>query len=363
MKRIQSVDILRGFTIIAMILVNNPGDWSAVYAPLLHAEWHGLTPTDLIFPFFIFIVGISISLAYQNKRPSKTIYKKIFIRSLKLIVLGLFLNWFIPYPPFFQEFRTLRFPGVLQRIGIVFFITSILYLKCNNKVLLIISSLILTGYFFLLKYITLPNGSFPSLDRVPNNWVNFIDLKIFNSHLWKPDYDPEGLLSTITAVSSCILGVLTGKVLLLENIATKLKYLLFSGSILLILGYLWSFVFPINKSLWTSSFVLVTSGWATIILLIIYYLSDVKQKLNVPLFIYVGTNAITIYFLSSFISKIFYLVNINKQHNIHSFLYENLYSNLIYNDKLASLVYAITIAGLYILLGYILFKKRIFIKV
>ena len=122
MNRIQSIDVFRGLTVAAMILVNNPGDWATVYKSLLHAKWHGLTPTDLIFPFFIFIVGVSISLAYNNKKPSKEIYRKILIRSLKLFGLGLFLNWFIPNYPFFESYTTVRIPGVLQRIGIVFFI-------------------------------------------------------------------------------------------------------------------------------------------------------------------------------------------------------------------------------------------------
>ena len=126
-QRIVSVDILRGFTIAAMILVNTPGTWNNVYAPLLHAEWHGLTPTDLVFPFFLFIVGISIYFAYKNKPNAKTTYKKIIVRSLKLIGLGLFLAWFLPYFPFFKDFETLRFLGVLQRIGVVFFFSCLLY--------------------------------------------------------------------------------------------------------------------------------------------------------------------------------------------------------------------------------------------
>ena len=130
-QRIESVDILRGFAIVAMILVNTPGSWSYVYEPLLHADWHGLTPTDLIFPFFLFIVGISIYFAYKNKSNNKITYRKIAIRSLKLIGLGLFLALFLPYLPFVKDFETLRFPGVLQRIGVVFFFSAILYLNCN----------------------------------------------------------------------------------------------------------------------------------------------------------------------------------------------------------------------------------------
>lgn len=363
MQRIQSVDILRGLTILAMILVNNPGDWGHVFAPLLHAEWHGLTPTDLIFPFFIFIVGVSIALAYQHKPPSKAIYKKTLIRSVKLIALGLFLNWFIPYFPFLESYKTVRLPGVLQRIGIVFFITSFLYLNCNNKTLLHISFWGLVSYFILLAYIPLPNGELPSLERVPNNWANYVDVQLLGNHLWKPDYDPEGLLSTIPAVISCIIGVLIGKVLLLKNTNTKLKYLLASGSAALLIGYAWSIFFPINKAIWSSSFVLVTAGWAILLLLIFYYVADVQQKKFGKLCIYVGTNAITIYFLSSLIAKVFYLIKVNEQQNIHSFLYEQLYTSIISHHKLASLLYAFTVMLCYILLGFILFKRRIFIKV
>lgn len=363
MQRIQSVDILRGMTIIAMIMVNNPGDWNNVYPSLLHANWHGLTPTDLIFPCFIFIVGISISFAYNKKKLSDKIVKKILIRSLKLLGLGLFLNLFIPYFPFFESYKTVRIPGVLQRIGIVFFIVAILYLKCKKKTLVITSITILFIYFILLGFIPLPNGSLPSYEREFNNWTSYIDINILGNHLWKHDYDPEGLLSTIPSIVSCLIGVFVGEILKIKSTNTVLKQLFFLGVIFLISGYLWSYSFPINKALWTSSFVLVTAGWSTLLLLIIYYISDVKNKKISPLLGYVGTNAIVIYFLSSFISKTFYLIKINPSVNIHSFIYNNIFSVIILNDKLASLLYALTVVLFYILLGYYLFKKKIFIKV
>tara|TARA_B110000483_G_scaffold74771_1_gene93033 strand:+ start:931 stop:1518 length:588 start_codon:yes stop_codon:yes gene_type:complete len=183
-KRIESVDVLRGFVIAAMILVNTPGTWSAVYPPLLHATWHGLTPTDLIFPFFLFIVGISIYFAYKRSENSKITYKKIAIRSLKLFGLGLFLNLFLPYTPFFNDFETLRFFRVLQRIGIVFFISAILYLNFNWKYLFGITLLILASYWLFLGFVPLPNGTLPSFDRAPNNWSNYIDLTILGKHMW-----------------------------------------------------------------------------------------------------------------------------------------------------------------------------------
>ena len=129
--RIQSIDVLRGITIVAMILVNTPGTWSSVYPPLLHAQWHGYTPTDLIFPFFLFIVGTSVAFAYNNKIANAVTYKKIAIRSIKLIGLGLFLSLFLPYFPFIKELSTARFPGVLQRIGLVFFFTAIISINYN----------------------------------------------------------------------------------------------------------------------------------------------------------------------------------------------------------------------------------------
>ena len=360
-NRVVSVDILRGITIVAMILVNTPGTWSAVYPPLLHAQWHGLTPTDLIFPFFLFIVGISISYAYKNKPNSTTTYKKIVIRSLKLIGLGLFLSWFLPYPPFFQSFETLRFPGVLQRIGVVFFISAILFLNLDIKKLVIVTVSILILYWLLLGFVPLPDGTLPSLDRVPNNWANYVDVQIFGKHTYKPDYDPEGLVSTLPAIATCILGILTGKFLSSEK-QNKDKTLVIMGTALLLLGYVWSIWFPLNKALWSSSFVLVTAGWAIIILALVYYITDIKSVKFGKVFIYVGMNAITIYFLSGFIAKTFGLLKINDQ-SIHSFLYETIYVQSFFSAKFSSMLYAITVIGFYVLLGSVMYRKKIFIKV
>ncbi|AUS06551.1 acyltransferase family protein [Pseudotamlana carrageenivorans] len=359
-KRIASVDILRGLTIVAMILVNTPGDWGYVYAPLLHATWHGLTPTDLIFPFFLYIVGISIYYAYKNKANSRDTYKKIGIRSLKLIGLGLFLNVFTPLFPFVEHMETFRIPGVLQRIGIVFFIVSIIYLNCNWKQILAICLTILLGYYLFLGFVPLPNGALPTFNRAENNWANYIDLQLLGNHMWQPDYDPEGILSTIPSVASCLIGVLIAKVL--DGLA-PLKPLLITAFALLISGYGFSLIFPINKAIWSSSFVLVTSGWGTLILAVIYYFRDIKEYQFGSIFKYVGTNAITIYFLSSFISKCMYSIKLGENHNIHSWLYQSLFFPELISAKLASLLYALVVVAFYVLLGYIMFQKKIFIKV
>lgn len=361
-KRIESVDILRGFTIVAMILVNTPGTWAHVYPPLLHAKWHGLTPTDLVFPFFLFIVGISISFAYKNKPNRWTTYKKIIIRSLKLIGLGLFLALFLPYAPFVKDFEILRFPGVLQRIGVVFLISAILFLNCNWKTLFAIGASILLGYWLFLGFVPLPDGSMPTFDRAPNNWANYIDLNILGKHMWQPDYDPEGILSTLPAIVTCISGILIGRILA-NKIVNKLMYLLVIAVLLLLSGYVFSIWFPINKAIWSGSFVLVTSGWATLTLAVIYYLTDVLQWKIGSIFKYVGSNAITIYFLSSFISKCFHLIKVNPQHSIHSWLYNAIYVQPFLSGKLSSLFYALTVVLFYMLLGYIMYRKKIFIKV
>lgn len=360
-QRIESVDILRGLTIAAMILVNTPGTWSYGYVPLLHSEWHGLTPTDLIFPFFLFIVGISIYFAYKNKPNTKTTYKKIVIRSLKIIGLGLFLNLFLPYLPFVKDFEILRFPGVLQRIGVVFLVSAILFLNYKWKTLLGICIFILIGYWLFLGFVPLPDGTLPTFERAPNNWANYIDFNVLGEHMWKADYDPEGLLSTLPAIVSCISGILIGRIL--DGLQNNIKLLFVVAFILLISGYIVNIWFPINKAIWSSSFVLVTSGWGTLILAIIYYLSDVRKIKFGAIFKYVGMNAITIYFLSSFISKTFYLTKISVTDNIHSYLYNTLFTYSFLSDKMSSLLYAMVVVGFYLILGYIMYRKRIYIKV
>lgn len=366
-KRILSVDIFRGITIAAMILVNTPGSWSHVYAPLLHAEWHGLTPTDLIFPFFLFIVGMSITFAYSSKKENgitSDVYKKIISRTLKLIFLGLFLSAFTIHFPFIEDLSTLRIPGVLQRIGVVFFFASLLFLKFNWKVLLGIFVSILIIYWFLLTQVPI-NGAAPLL-TVDSNLPAVIDLEILTSnHTYKVNYDPEGILSTLPSIATSIFGMFLGMILLNKNIQPnqKLKQILSIGVLALVLGYVWGMVFPINKALWTSSFVLVTGGWACIVYGIIYYVADILgyEKWGKPAIIF-GSNAITVYFLSSFISSLFGMIELTNGQSIHGFLYETL-ASIVPIPKLSSLIYALLVILFYYAIAYVLYKKKIFIKV
>jgi len=359
--RVQSVDLFRGLTIAAMILVNTPGTWNAIYAPLEHSEWNGLTPTDLIFPFFLFIVGMSISLAYQNADNNKYTYKKILIRSLKIIGLGLFLNLFLPYFPFIENLTIVRIPGVLQRIGFVFLIAAIINLNYSWKSILIIGLCILIIYWIWMGFVPL-NGIKPSFERVPNNWSSYLDLKIFGKHTWQPDYDPEGLFSTLPAIVSTLSGILIGNVLI-NSKGNKLNKFIIYGILMVVLGLIWSIWFPVNKALWTSSFVLITSGLATLFLAVLYFVSDVKKIETGRFSKYMGANAIAIYFVSFFLQKTFELVKVNANQSIHGWLYYTFFTSFITNQKLASLCYALVSVVFYLWFGYFLFKKKIIIKV
>jgi len=343
-----------------MILVNTPGTWSHVYAPFLHADWHGYTPTDLVFPFFLFIVGTSIAFAYQGRTVNGKTYKKIAVRSLKLILLGLCLGAFTLTFPFVKDFVDIRFPGVLQRIGVVFFFTAILFINFNWKVLLVICIAILLGYWIWMGFIPI-NDMSPTFERAPNNWANFIDLNVFGTHMWKDDYDPEGLLSTLPSIATALLGTFTGLILTSKK-QNKTTLLLGIGIVLLVLGHLWDLVFPINKALWSSSFVLVTAGWANIVLGIIYYFSDVKGIKFGSIFRYAGANAITVYFLSSLITKLLVLIKIGDT-SLYGWLFKNIYVHDFLPMKLSSLLFALTVVSFFVLLAYVLYRKKIFIKV
>ena len=321
-----------------------------------------VTPQQILyFHFFLFIVGTSIVFAYKNKATNSSTYKKITIRTLKLIGLGLFLGAFTISFPFIKDFAEIRFPGVLQRIGVVFFFAAILFINFNWKTLVGICAFLLIGYWLLMIYVPV-NGMESTLERAPNNLANYLDVKVFGTHNYKADYDPEGLLSTIPAIVSSLLGIFTGLILVSKQ-AKKTTLLVGLGGAMLIVGSLWDLIFPINKALWTSSFVLVTAGWANLFLALIYYLTDVKGIKFGSVFRYAGANAITVYFLSSFISKIFYSIQIAEDTSLHNWLYENIYVHDFMSAQLSSLLYGLSVVAFYILLAYVLYKKKIFIKV
>ncbi|MGI9035084.1 MAG: acyltransferase family protein, partial [Pyrinomonadaceae bacterium] len=277
-ERLISLDVFRGMTVAGMVLVNNPGDWAAVYAPLEHAAWNGWTPTDLIFPFFLFIVGVSIALALGRRVAQSEIkpdvYLKIFRRAAVIFALGLFQMAF----PFF-DLAHLRFPGVLQRIAVCYLISSLIFLHTNWKQQTLIAVGCLMFYWLAMTFFPVPGGFAGDL-TAEGNLAGYIDrLVIGQNHMYAASkfFDPEGILSTIPAVATCLAGVLTGTWLKRKiSDAEKVSALFFFGVVLCAVGWIWNFWFPINKSLWTSSYVVYMAGLALCFLGFCYWLIDIK---------------------------------------------------------------------------------------
>jgi predicted acyltransferase len=225
-----------------------------------------------------------------------------------------------------------------------------------------ISVFILLGYWLFLGFMPFfnSNGMSPTFDRAPNNWANYLDLNILGKHMWQQDYDPEGVISTLPAIVTCVSGILLGK--LLDGL-NHIIWLFLVALTSLSLGYILNIYFPINKAIWSSSFVLVTSGWGALILAIIYYLKDIKHYEFGTIFKYVGMNAITIYFLSSLISKSMNLLKIGEDGNLHSWIYNAVFINDYFTLKFSSLLYGLIVVLFYVLLSYVMYKRQIFIKV
>ncbi|MFZ2904905.1 MAG: heparan-alpha-glucosaminide N-acetyltransferase domain-containing protein [Cyclobacteriaceae bacterium] len=365
-ERLLSLDVFRGMTVAGMILVNNPGSWSDIYPPLRHAEWHGCTPTDLIFPFFLFIVGTSIHFAYQDKLAeglTKKVFFKILKRALLIFLIGLFLTLF---PKF--NFETVRIPGVLQRIAVVFFVASILYLKTNWLTQLRVAVILLVSYYLMMTLIPVPGVGPPSLEAETNLGA-WLDRMLLDGHLWvqSKTWDPEGVLSTIPAIATAILGMLTGKLLSGEKTPSeKIVWLFFTGCILIVLGLGWGMVFPINKALWTSSYVLYTGGIAMQFLACCYWLVDVQgfKKWTMP-FVYYGVNALFVFVASALLVKSLSRIKITDGENEVSFLrYVYQYGYTTWLSPLnASLLYAITLVLIFLVVLRWMYKKKIFVKI
>jgi len=374
-ERLLSLDVFRGITIMGMILVNNPGTWGAVYPPLLHAKWHGCTPTDLIFPFFLFIVGVAISYSLSKRKAQggemKSLYLNIFRRTIILFGLGIILAGF-PFGLLFgHEFSwsTIRIPGVLQRIAIVYMISSILFLTTNTKFQYWFTGSILVIYTMLMSLIPVPGVGYANYEPT-TNLAAWLDHLLLGSHLWSGTkvWDPEGILSTLPAIGSAMLGIFTGNWLRSEkDQTTKTVWLFVWGSILMVAGYVWDGWFPINKNIWTSSYVLYTAGLALNFLAFCYWFIDVKKITwwIKPFQVY-GMNAITVFFLSGIVGRIMYMVKWNGADGsvatIKSYLFDNFFLSWLTPIN-ASLAWALVYILVWLGLMWILYAKKIFIKV
>ena len=364
--RLTSLDAFRGLTIAGMILVNNPGSWSFVYPPLRHAEWHGWTPTDLIFPFFLFIVGVAMAFSLVARLESgddrSAIFLKVLKRSLIIIGIGLFLNAF---PRF--DILDMRYPGVLQRIGIVYFFASVIAMKTDIRGQAVTAGLLLFVYWALMVLVPVPGFGMGDLSP-DGNLAAFIDRAVFGSHTWQDTWDPEGLLSTIPAISTTLLGLLTGHLLRSGKERMEIAGWMFVlGWVGILLGLVWNLAFPINKNIWTSSYVIFTAGAALQFLGVCYWLIDIKgwRGWAFPGMVF-GMNAIAVYVLSGILVDLMLLIRMPAADGTTTSLYSWFYHNLFVpwaGPLNGSLAFALTY--ILILFGamYLLYRRKIFIKI
>lgn len=351
-----------------MLIVNNPGSWGHIYPIFKHAKWHGFGGADWIFPFFLFIIGFAIPISfakYQHSEKSKLpLLLKIGRRSVLLFLLGIFLNGF---PEF--TWNTIRIPGVLQRIAIVYFLSSISFLFLGRQLVISLYVFFLLLHWFLLTQIPVPEIGKASLE-IGKNLSGWLDFYLMPNHLWihTKTWDPEGILGTLSAISSCLFGVYYGQIFLVEKKFTTSQFYfgIFFGLLLVSLSFFWDITFPINKNLWTGSFVLLNSGLAIIILHLLYEWIDVsKSNFWHKGFEVFGVNALTAFFLSSLFSKILnipVIENINgKSVGLKTYLYTQCFTPY-FSSHNASLAWALSYTLTWLTFFYILYKRKIFIK-
>lgn len=420
-ERLISLDVFRGFTILLMTIVNNPGSWAHIYPPLEHAEWNGCTPTDLVFPFFLFIMGTAIPFAMPEKKFDLAIFNKIIVRSFRIICLGLFLNYFSRIELFgleglsllagrliitvgvayallgnfslkiktylvfgiftsllllaysqLEAFQDVRIPGVLQRIGIVYFFAAILYLKTTQKTQLLVATSILLAYWILMAFVPVPGFGEANFEK-GTNLAAWLDNLILNGHLWtfSKTWDPEGILSTLPAIATGIIGMYIGQILNLQIPKIEIiKKTALIGIVLIIIGLIWNIVFPINKSLWSSSYVLYTAGIATLCLTLLYYIIDISNyKKWTNVFLFWGVNPMIVFFLSGIFPRVWGMIKIQnpeiaiEQINIRDYFY-NFHITPLFSDPLnASLTFALLYVLFWTIILWFLYKNKLIFKV
>jgi predicted acyltransferase len=368
-SRLLSLDVFRGLTIAAMVLVNNAGNYAYVYPPLKHAEWHGWTPTDLIFPFFIFIVGVAIPLALQKRveqgGTQHDLYWKIVRRSLLIFFISLILLHGFPYT--LEKFSNIRIPGVLQRIAICYFFAAFLFLKTTVRTQAIIAGALLFLYWAAMMLIPVPGFGAGDLSMA-GSLASWIDRTLLPGHIYRPMYDPEGIFSTIPALSTCLAGVLTGRWLQQKrDPLDKVAGMFGIGALCIVVGYVWDWVFPINKPLWTSSYVVFTAGMALQLLALCMWAIDIKDyKRWAKPFVIFGVNALALYVFSGLLARILSVIPTTKLDgtpgDLKTWMYEHLFATWL-SPINASLGFAIAYVLLWLGLMTILYRRKIFIKV
>jgi predicted acyltransferase len=376
--RLTSLDLFRGATIAAMILVNDPGNDHS-YWPLEHAEWNGWTPTDLIFPFFLFIVGVSLVFSFESRLrrgDSKgMLLLHAFRRAVMIFAIGLGMNYsLVLLAP--SIVTGVRVPGVLQRIGICYLATSILFLYTRPRTRAVVVATLLVGYWILMRFVPVPGFGVPGRDipflHPDANLAAYLDRKVF-THLWETTRDPEGLLSTLPAIATPLLGVFTGEWLRSKRSPqTKALGMLLFGVAGLILGRTWAVWFPINKKLWTSSYVLFTAGLALICLALCYWFMDIKRWGGIRFngiwtkpFLIFGRNAITAYIVAWFVAVSLFLLHVplnGKMRSGHDYIFARFFAPLG-SPSFTSLLFALAFVLVCLLPIWLMDRKKIFLKI
>lgn len=358
-----------------MILVNNAGDWEKTYRPLLHAEWHGWTPTDLVFPFFLFAVGVAIPYAFAGRLARSggdlgPLHRQIARRTAILFALGLFLNWF----PFYTvNWPAARIPGVLQRIAVVYLVAALAWLHLRPRSRLVLALALLAGYWLAMVLVPVPGHG--AADLSPDgNLAAWLDHLVLGRHTWRKapgPGDPEGILSTVPAIATALAGLFAGDWLRSPRTPSeKLRGLLLAGCLTTVAGLALAPWFPINKNLWTSTYVLFTAGLALLLLAAIYYPVDVKHRDGwARPFAVFGTNAIVAFFGSTLLAKILLLIRWTpattapgETITLQAWLFRRLFSSWL-PDYVASLAWALAFLAICWGLLAALYRRRIFIKV
>jgi predicted acyltransferase len=366
--RLMSLDVFRGATIASMMLVNNPGNWSAVYPPLLHAEWHGWTFTDVIFPFFLWIVGLAMTLSFARRverGDNKTrLLLHVLRRSAIIFALGLFLAGF-PY----YHLSTIRIPGVLQRIAVCYLVASIIFLTTRVRGQVAWTFGLLASYWVLMKLVPVPGYGAGVLEKA-GNFAQWVDSIVLSGHMWASSrvWDPEGIVSTLPAIATTLFGILTGHILRLRRSEEeKTAWIFLLGGGLMWAGSVMSWWLPINKSLWTSSYSVFMAGLAAGVFAACYWLVDVRgYKRWAQPFVAYGMNAITVFVLSGLIGRTLGLIKVTAGDGssvpLGAWMFSTLFAPLA-APKNASLLYAVTYVILLWGVAAWLYRRRLFLKV
>ncbi|QIR37708.1 acyltransferase family protein [Tolypothrix sp. PCC 7910] len=374
--RLTSLDVFRGITIAGMILVNMAGVADDKYPPLDHAAWNGCTPTDLVFPFFLFIIGVamtfSLSKYTEGDKPKSAVYWRILRRAAILFALGLLLNGFWNKGIWTFDLSSIRLMGVLQRIGLAYLFASLIVLKLPRKGQWILAAAILIGYWLAMMYLPVPGYGAGVLTREGNIGAYIDRLIIPKAHLYKGDGfnfmgDPEGIFSTIPAIVSVLAGYFAGNWIRSQTVKSRISIgLALFGIGCLIVGWAWGWTFPINKKLWTSSYVVFTSGWALLLLAACYELIEVRQirRWSKP-FEIMGLNAIALFVASVLLIKILVRTNIGTGEtapSAYNWIYQNVFASWAGTFN-GSLLFALVTVLLWWVFAAIMYHKRWFFKV